>query len=255
MKVLILSVYYNRPKLLRRAMESLLEANEFHSDWELVFGDDNSPIPGELIVREVLRGFEDRITCINSNMSLDEKLKNGLAVGRYANEIVLKSDADLVITLCDDDQLRPQYLKEISDYFNTHPDQMYAYSHLSIYNPLVGNPENLQVNCLYNTSTSPINPSGKLDSSQVAFRVQAFREGVRYPETTRMDNCDMPWVTNPDAYLFQQLFDKYGPCQFTGLIAQYKGIHDYQLVWHKKNNETGLKEYIKQVDKLGGDKF
>jgi len=247
-KILILAVYYNRPALLKKAMQSLVRASEFHDNWELVFGDDNSPVPGEPIVREVLGCFADRITFVNSNMSLEQKITNGLTLGRYANEFILKSNANLVITLCDDDLLHPMYLKNINDYFDKNCNVQYAYSHVSIFNPMYGDPTEDVTTCSYNRDRDPINCVGRVDSSQVAFRRQVFQEGVRYPETTKLEGCDMPWLVSPDAYVFQQLFDKYGPAPFTGFISQYKGVHDYQLVWNKRADADALKQYIEKVD-------
>ena len=254
MKILILALYYNRPKLLRNALQSVLTAHEHYKDWELVFGDDNSPVPGEPIVREILHEHMDRVKCINSKMTLEDKLSKGLMVGHYANQAMQSSNADLVITLCDDDQLVPTYLRDLSIYFISHPEEMYAYSHVSIYNPLFEIPKEFHTECSYNINTTPINPAGKVDSSQVAFRRRVIDDGVCYPESSRSDE-KMPWLENPDSSLFSKLFEKYGPARYTGLVAQYKGIHDFQLVWHKKNTVGNLQQYVEKVDMLGGSLF
>ena len=258
MKILILTTYYNRPKLLQKAMASILEANQYHSNWELVFGDDNSPIPGEPIVRKVLSTCNNQITCINSNMSFEDKIEQGLVIGKYANQVIQKSDADIAITLCDDDCLVPTYLRDISQFFETHPNYMWAYSHLAIYNPLYQKPTDINLNdikeCSYNEYSVPINPINKLDSSQVAFRLKVFEEGVKYPENSKASEDDlMPWLVNPDAFLFQEMYKRYGKIPFSNLISQYKGIHEHQLVWHKKQGRTGLKEYVDRVNDLGGE--
>lgn len=52
MKILILSSYYNRPILVERMLDSILVANQYHTDWELAILDDNSPIPLEPIIQK-----------------------------------------------------------------------------------------------------------------------------------------------------------------------------------------------------------
>lgn len=257
MKILILSIYYNRPKLLRKAMESVLASHQYHSDWEMVFGDDNSPIPGEPIVREILSDFLDRITFINSNMSFQEKIDQGIQIGRYANEVITKSNADIAITLCDDDELIPTYTRDICNYFENNPKEMWTYSHLAIFNPLYKSSFDVDLNnlkyCPYNFTSERTNPVGKMDSSQVAFRLKAFEYGVRYPDNSKSEhNKHMPWLNNPDSGLFQAMYEKFGEIPFSGLISQYKGIHEHQLVWHKKQGHIGLKEYVDKIHQMGG---
>lgn len=252
MKILILAIYYNRPKLLKNAMRSILKANEHHNDWELIFGDDNSPIPGQPIVEDILKDYKDRITFVNTNISLEEKLEKGIMIGKFANEYIKKSNADIAITLCDDDELEPYYLKNISNYFENNIDQVWCYSHLAIFNPFFEKTEEISLdkipNCVYNFSTNPINPVGKLDSSQIAYKLSLFNEGIKYPETSK--SGEYPWLINPDLELFEMIYAKYGECHFTGFVSQFKGVHDYQLVWNKKKKVLGLKSYIQEVHKL-----
>lgn len=258
MKVLILSIYYNRPKLLKKAMESLLASHEHHQDWVMAFGDDNSPIPGEPIVREVLgEELSQRVTFVNTNMSFDEKIEQGITIGKHANRVIAESDADIAITLCDDDELVPTYMRDVCAWFEENPDAMWGYSHLAIFNPIYQKSSDIDLTnlreCQYNFSIEPTSPVGTMDSSQVAFRLKAFEEGVRYPETSKTADSNMPWLINPDAGLFEEMYKKYGDAPFTGLVSQYKGIHDHQLVWHKKQPANGLKAYVKEIHELGGD--
>jgi len=108
--------------------------------------------------------------------------------------------------------------------------------------------------CQYNFTTERTNPVGKMDSSQVAFRIKSFQKGVRYPDNSKLTNdLHRPWLVNPDAGLFESMFNEFGNAPFTGLVAQYKGIHEHQLVWHKKQGKIGLKEYVDRINELGGD--
>lgn len=254
MKILILMTYYNRPILVRNALASIRKAAELYQDWILVFGDDNSPIPGEPIVREMLPEYLDRITFINTNMSFNEKIKNGLAHGKYANQFIASCEADVAIILCDDDELVPTYLRDLATFFISRPNVMYCYSKVHIYNPLFQKSQDVDnVTGRYNDHHGPINPANKLDVSQVAFRLDCCKKhGVQFLESTK---GTQPWIENLDGRFFQALYDKFGPAEPTNLIAQYKGIHDHQLVWHKKNGEEGLAKYIEQVTDLGGKRF
>jgi glycosyltransferase involved in cell wall biosynthesis len=251
-KVIILLSYYNRPILVQRALESVLNSNVHHQDWHLVVGDDNSPHPAEPIVRSILSNHLDKITFVNTKATMEDKLRSGLSIGKVGNEVILSSSADIAITLCDDDVLVSTYIKDLVDYFDKHPEAMYAWSNIHIYNPFYEVPEYVNnVSGKYNDWHGPIDPTNKLDTSQVAFRTEAFRrhEDIRYPVTT-LEGSD-PAIRNLDASLFQKLHEHFGPAPHTGLVAQYKGIHDHQLVWHKGD----IAGYIHTVDRLAGKKF
>lgn len=254
MKVLILLSYFERPILVLNALTSVLESHKHHQDWELVFGDDGSLKKGKPIAEKILVDHLDRVRFVDSEMSLEDKLEKGILLGKYANEEILRSDADLVVTLSDDDELVPTFLRDVSEFFDKHSDVMYAYSKVHLYNPLTQ--ESCSVNNAtgkYNSWIGPINPVNKIDASQVVFRADCFRKhDVRYPITTN-DLAEKPWVKNLDGALFDQLYQKFGDCVPTNLIGQFKGIHDYQLVWHKKKGVSGLIEYIKMVQGLAGE--
>lgn len=246
-KILIMLSYYNRPILVRNALKSILRSNVHHQDWRLLFGDDGSKVPGEPVVRDILKDHLDKVDFVNSNMSVDDKMEEGIAIGRYANEYLENSDADVVVTLCDDDMLIPSYLMKLSAFFERYTQSMYCYSDVIIYNPLIeGLPSSA---CRYNERRNG-NPAGKLDASQVAFRMECFRQGCRFPDTTTIG--PLPYAANVDAGFYQQLYDKYGAPQWSGFGGQYKGIHDHQLVWHKKQGALGLRNYIDKVEELAG---
>lgn len=250
MKIAILFSYYNRPRLVRNALNSILESHKLHQDWELFFADDASPVPGEPIVREILYEHLDKITFYRNEDTVQDKVQLGTRLGGYGNESLDKTKADIAITLSDDDELIPTYTQKLSEYFETHPDVMYCYSRVRLYNPLFQNSKGIEsLGGIYNKWDGPINPANKVDASQVAFRVDCYRkDGVRYPSRASL-------IQNLDSNIFQQLYDKYGDAQPSGLEAQYKGIHDYQLVWHKKKSESGLVEHYKELEELGGKLF
>lgn len=256
MKILILSSYYNRPVLVRNMLASVLAANEYHADWELSILDDNSPIPLEPILDKMMVGHMDKVRTANSGMSFQNKIEQGLALGRWANQGIRESDADIAIFLTDDDELVPTYLRDLSSYFANYPDVPYCYSHIHLFNPLCQ--KSSEVDCLghkYNQWREPIDPVAKLDASQVAWRLSCCKEhGVWLKESTN-EFADMPWVKDTDRSFFERLFNTFGAAPFSGLVGQYKGVHEHQLLWHKKTDEVGLREYYERINELGGKEF
>lgn len=254
MKILILMTYFNRPLLVKNALNSILKASCLYDNWHLIFGDDNSPVPGEPIVIDILKDHINKVSFINSNMTFQDKVEKGLAFGKYANQIVANTDADVAIFLCDDDELHHAYLYNLATFMACKPQVMYCYSKVHIYNPLVQSSEGIDnVTGKFNAWDTPINPANNLDVSQVAFRLDCCRvHGVKFPESTVGKD---PWTENIDGGFFQALYDKFGPAEPTHFVSQYKGIHDYQLVWHKKQGVEGLEKYMNDIIELGGKRF
>ena len=252
-RILILAPYYNRPLLVRKMLTSLIAADKYHQDWELNILDDNSPHPVEPIVKKMMVGYLSKIRTMNSEMTFKDKINQGIMLGKYANKAIRESNADIGIFLSDDDELYPTYLKNLSLYFENNPQIKYCYSKIHVFNPLYQKSEN--VDCLnnkYNQWKEPINPAGKVDASQVAWRLSCCKKlGVWFKESTKLID-DMPWVKDTDLSFFEQLYEKCGDAQPSKLIAQYKGIHEYQLLWHKKTDEIGLREYYNKINELGG---
>jgi glycosyltransferase involved in cell wall biosynthesis len=251
MRILVLLSYYNRPLLVRKALESILQANEHHTDWFLVFGDDFSLVPGKPILADVLQNHEKQYKYINSYSNIENKIRNGLQIGRYANLAIGDSDADIVVMLCDDDRLEPTYLRDLSKFYTDNPDVMYAYSKVKLYNPLIAD-EPSSNGGKYDFEGS-INPVNNLDASQISFRTEAFRQGVRFPNSTKTDAG--PFMKNLDGELFRQLFERYGPAVPTNIVGQWKGIHDFQLVWNKKKSSEDFVKYVDMVARWGGERF
>ncbi len=256
LRILILCAYYNRPILVRNALNSILKANKYHTDWELAFGDDNSKIPGRPIVEEILSDHLDKVQFVQSGMKFEDKIEQGLILGRLANEVIEKSDADVAFMLCDDDELYPTYLKGLSDYFTQNTDVLYCYSKLHLYNPLLQKSESVNnIAGRFNQWNTPIDPVGKVDASQVAWRLSCCKQyGAWFQETTRFVE-GKPWTKDTDRSFFENLYKRCGNCHPSGLVGQYKGVHDYQLLWHKDVPAAGLYSYDQMVRELGGVKF
>lgn len=218
MTVLVLLAYYNRPKMVRYALESLRRST--HQDWYLAVCDDGSDLPAEPVVRQHLVGYESQISYYNSGMTLEQKrAENRIGIGQILNQALRELPADLVITLCDDDALVPNYMERLVEFYAQHPQVHYAHSLVVPYNPFSSPPPfegPFNIRCELN-STTPCNPYCTKDGSQVSWRPSpgmGFSEGL---------------VCAQDATLHAALMVKYGECQPTKIIGQFKGIHHTQL--------------------------
>lgn len=219
MKIAVLCLYYERPQMLRRCLQSVRAAAALHPDWELLFHDDASPTPGADIVAEVMGPLMGRVRLYRSEGTAEEKLHSGGLLGAVMNRMVQDSDADVGLMLCDDDLLVPTHLWDISAYFERNPGVPYAYSHIDLYDP-TGGVISMPVNP-WNQWREPIHCRGRCDASQVAWRLSCCKEG----------GCWFPYpcFRNHDAGFYDALHRVYGPAPFTGLKAQWKGIHSGQL--------------------------
>lgn len=255
-KILILISYYNRPLLLKKSLNSIIKANEFHQNWELFFGDDGSHIPGKPIVEEVLHDHIEKITFANSNFTLDDKIKSGLVLGKFANQAIRESDADVGIILCDDDELVPTYLANLNNFFIHNKDVLYCYSKIYIFNPINQDSSTIkETNNKYNQWTGLINPVGKVDATQVAWRLNCCKQyGAWFSDSTKFVK-EKPWAKDTDRSFFENLFDKCGLCHPTNFYSQFKGVHDYQLLWHKNASKEALIAYDSMCRQLAGEKF
>jgi glycosyltransferase involved in cell wall biosynthesis len=218
-KFLILLFYYNRPNQVRTSLESI--KNHEYQNWELCFIDDGSEEPGEPIVREILSDQLNKIRFMNTHDTIETKTERnkeqGSVFGKFAQQAVEESDADYVIMLCDDDALYPNYLNNLNQFFNSHPEDVYVYSHIHIYDPVLTSIKNNPpfVNHHLN-KTEEVCPFYSLDMSQISWnRKKCIDAGVKFR---------YPLTANLDAELYLQMYSAFGKCRFTGFIGQYKAM-------------------------------
>jgi hypothetical protein len=223
--IIILLLYYNRPKIVRNALRSVKLANEHYKNWILAIHDDASDIPIEPIAKEILSEEWDKVKIHRSEITKKDKIKLGSPLGKGVNHLISTTPADIGIMLCDDDALHPLYLVNLNEYFSNN-DVKSCHSNIVFYNPLVENFEDAfgrQVTNEYgaNTHKGDIYTSCIVDASQVAWRISCNTEyGAWFPEFHEK---------NHDAAFFSQLDHKCGRTSYTGFISQYKGWHDHQL--------------------------
>jgi glycosyltransferase involved in cell wall biosynthesis len=222
MKILILLAYYNRPEMVRIALQSI--ANQDYDNWELAFVDDGSDISGENIVKEMLGNHLHKIKFFNTNDTKDQKvLQGGSIFGKFWNNAMYNTDADIAIMLCDDDALYPEYLKKLNEYYSKN-NVNYSFGHVSLFDPSVEKDINSitdNLNTWLNNHYGPIHPANQVDASQVSWKIDAIKKfdiKFSYPKTADLDSD-----------LYMQLYNYLGYCPYNAIITQYKGWHQDQL--------------------------
>jgi glycosyltransferase involved in cell wall biosynthesis len=234
-KFIIILAYYNRPKLVLHALESI--KNLDYDNYEVHFIDDGSTEKGEPVVREFCPEIIDKFKFYYIDNTPEDKVRQGGSIhGKYMNDIIKNNESDVIIILCDDDALFPNYLSNLNKFFNENPNTMWAYSHVNYYNPEKEHYRNGTFNPpVFNTSfpklnihSTPINPANNVDSTQVCFSRKAFVDGdiwYTYPKTKNLDSD-----------IYNRMFTKWGLCPFTNFFSQYKAWFPSQLCWNTNKN-------------------
>ena len=240
LKFELIIAYYKRPLIVLNALESIMKST--YDNWHLTFIDDSGD---ESFKNTFLNfGFDSKkITYTPILMSDDDKVAIGGSIfGKYINDTIKECDSDIIILICDDDAIFPDYMENLNKFYNDNPDKMWGYSYVEFYNPEIehytkatkvnGDPSLGASNL--NNSTEQIIPANRVDSSQVSFRKKAFTEGnVWYPH---------PYTANLDAHVFHNMYKVWGLCDFTNCYGQYKGWFVNQL-GARIRKKTGI--YIK----------
>jgi hypothetical protein len=227
-KILILLLYYRRPKIVLNALNSL--KNSSYTNWELCFIDDS----GDEDFKSTLTNFglpNEKITYVSTKDSIEIKQKNGgVRIGEYMNKAIKNSNAEITIMLCDDDALVYDYLKNLDLFFSSNPNIPYCYSNLMFFNPDIETyldskvepyKNNFPSDYNLNRYSTPINPVCRLDASQVAWRTKCNKEGGIWFDELRLMNHDEDF--------YRKLFNTYGNCYPTNFTGQHKGVSENQL--------------------------
>ena len=127
-------------------------------------------------------------------------------------------DSNYVIMLCDDDALYPEYFNNLNTYFTNNPEEKYVYSHIHTYDPVLTKIEdNPPYEHHHLNKTHPLNPHFNIDMSQVCWNREEFiKSNIRFP---------YPMTVNLDAVIYNQMYNAFGQCKFSGFIGEYKGLY------------------------------
>jgi len=228
LRFLIILAYYKRPNMVLNALHSI--ANLTYDNWHLAFIDDS----GDDSFKDTLLNYgldNSKVTYIPT-YDTDEYKKSigGSRHGHFMNEAIETISSDVYIILCDDDALVPTYLTDLNTFYQNNPTCSWAYSKVYFFDPSIeyyfngsATPSIVHPGSTYtlNMYDEPIIPMGKVDSSQITFRTQAFLDNniqYAYPQTRGLDS-----------YIFGKFIECCGLCQPTGVFGQYKGAFPDQL--------------------------
>ena len=234
LKFEILLPYYKRPQIVLNTLNSI--KNSSYDNWHLTFIDDS----GDDSFHSTLVDFgfdSSKFSYIPIMMSDEDKIKLGGSIhGKYMNDVIEQSDADVIIPICDDDALVFDYMEKLNEYYNNNEEVMWSYCHLNFYDPYKesyeeSKPEsdNPALNYPYlNSHINELNPYHCKDFSQVTFRRKALIDkNIKY---------QYPRSNDLDAGIFQDFFWSWGVCPFNGLRGQHKGWHLEQLGVRLRSN-------------------
>lgn len=112
MNVSVIIPVYNREKMLRRAVKSVLR--QTYSDYECIIVDDGSDV------------LPDLSWCSDSRFRLIPSVGKGVSAAR--NEGIRKSQGKYIAFLDSDDEWEPEMLKRLTGYFENHPDKVICQS-------------------------------------------------------------------------------------------------------------------------------
>jgi glycosyltransferase involved in cell wall biosynthesis len=133
LKFELIIFYYKRPEIVLNALESIKKS--YYKNWHLTLIDDSGN--DDFKTTFLKYGFDNKkISYVPIMMSDEEKIKLGGSIfGKYANDVIENSDADIIIPICDDDALLPDYMGKLNDFYSKNPDKVWAYCHNKYFNP------------------------------------------------------------------------------------------------------------------------
>lgn len=241
-KFLIILAYYERPTIVLNALKSILDIS--YPEFEVHFIDDGSTNRGEPIVREVCSSIIDKFTFHYIDNTVEQKKQQGGSIhGKYLNLAIEQSDADHVIILCDDDAIFPHFLTKLNVFLNKEEnlDKKYFYHNMVLYNsltePYTLGAERKDLSYFTNQWKTPIHCSSRVDSSQVTYSRHAFaNDGLSYPA---------PQTSGLDAAIYEQMFEKWGPCYYSSLISQVKSNNEDNLIWKDRTDKMFITKDMK----------
>lgn len=254
LKILILTLYYDRPKMVISGLNSILNNNKTYENWELIFVDDGSKISGRPIVEKILKDHLHKIRFYCIEDTVEQKLKQGgHRVGEFYNQAIKESDAEIVINLADDDVLYEDYLYNLNNWFNDHPEEPYSCSDLIWFDP------GSEI-----ASKNIIRDFGQNCTTRLRNRLerQQYGDGVTIEDMAWRIKCNKEggiWFPYPDTVFLDSfkvnLWKKYGGPnnnRSTNFFACYKSITDNSLlrkiVSHGRPHKYNLETHYKMID-------
>lgn len=225
LKFLILLFYYERPEIVKDALESI--AASHYKNYEVAFIDDSEDCkPGEGVYRQFLyKEGSSNLYCHTEDTQEAKLARGGSMFGAAANAIMLASAADVVIPLCDDDRLTPWYLGQLNKFYTNNPEVMYSYCDVITFDPSKEDWKDKLTEPasphFLNANHNPHPGGNSKDSSQMSFRMTCIKEGgARWVA---------PLTACLDFHMWNSLNSLYGPAVWNGVVGQVKAYWAKQL--------------------------
>ncbi len=196
MKVDVILSTFNRPRLLKVAINSIL--NQESPDWELWVFDDGSSYDFR---KQIIQQYKDpRIHFFQGEkLKLSERYAKS-RISLHINYLLNRSSNELVSYLCDDDYYWPEAIGGVFDFFKNHPEVNVGFGKLTY--SFSESEKTLREKRDLRYFDLPIMPFGKLDHNQVIHK----RECLNY---VKWPGSNYPWPLGPDAYFFSELSKMY----------------------------------------------
>lgn len=235
MNILIILFYYDRPKMVQDiSLKSIFAST---SDcFEIRMIDDSNDQNADMIVNEFFTNnpefyhHRSKVTIYKTDDTLESKIargreaveagredqQGGSIFGKFAQQAVNDSPADVCFMLCDDDAILPDYVENLIDFYTNHPEVNYSYCNIVIFDPRNGIPvaDGNYSGCHLN-GTECLQPAARVDSSQVSWRkVPYIEDGITF---------HWPRTRDHDKVVFSQMYEKWGDCCHNECYGQFKG--------------------------------
>lgn len=252
MKAEILLIYCDRPNLINNALRSIDANRKNGANFSLSIVDDSAFNHG-YIQKLVWKRYRDlyKITKFYQvGDTLEDKIQRGESVfGKYLTKANRESECDYAVLMCDDDALFPNYINNLSNYYEKNTNVLWSWCYVMLYDfeihgwDHIKKTKDMERNAFVNPDiflNSPdgeICPESKKDSSQVTYRIKTFKEfNIEYA-------C--PKTANLDGLLYRSFANHLGcTCAQNNILGQFKGWNRDQL-GNRQHGEAKFKPTIK----------
>ena len=199
---------YNRPKLLQRAVNSILAQTD--DRWHLYLMDDNSNKP----VLDYLKTLDDKRITINRHKTIYKQRQESSRYAALINEVLPTLKSGVVGYLCDNVEYKPGLVEAVLSWFEDNPGPGYVTQERDCYRD--GKYLGAAVGWGH-WATMPNRPGisytvdtiqGHLDHSQVFHKLPV---DLKWSE-------DIETVTHGDADFYMRLAATYGPIRCISAI-------------------------------------
>lgn len=232
-------LYYERPSMVRKAIDSVFRQV---GEWELAIIDDSEKYPIDPILKDfVSEDSLERVKVYKTGMTTESKRKaKGSCFGKFMNEAIKDSDAELALMLCDDDMLYPGVIQNAHQHFKNNPEALAVWCPVAVFDSETESEYDAIVTSegrtkgKYHWANYFNDRHGKAkslrmhDASQVIWKTECNKEGniwFPYPKTGCLDSD-----------FYRNLDNKYNVSRFSrgDFVSQYKNMHRHALSFRDK---------------------